>query len=315
MRVAFSGARGMVGNALAASLADDPAAEAIALSRTAGRGVDRQCPDLTTGSAEAWSGALEGADAYVHLAATLPFHARNTAESDWPLFEKANTFGALRALEGAAEGGVGRFVFVSTIGVNGIVSGRERFRATDEPNASGNYSRSKLAAERLLAEHAPRLGVELVTVRPPIVYGPGVGGRFGSLVSGVANAKMIPVGAIENRRDMIGVSNLADVLMECCRNSSMVGETYLVRDREPVSTAGLITSLADLLGVEPRMLVVPRSALRLARQTPVIKGFADRLFGDVAIDDGPLMDVSSWSPRFTVRDELTRVVEGWRAQQ
>lgn len=315
MRVAYSGARGMVGSALAASLADDAGAEAIALSRTTGSGVDRQCPDLATGNAAAWSDAVRGVDTYVHLAATLPFHARNNSDSDWPLFEQANTFGALRALEGAAAAGVSRFVFVSTIGVNGVVSGSEPFKATDVPNASGNYARSKLAAERLLAEHATRLGVELVTVRPPIVYGPGVGGRFASLVSGVANAKRIPVGAIENRRDMIGASNLADVLTECCRNPHMAGETYLVRDREPVSTAALITTLADLLGVEARMLVVPRVALGMARKTPVVKGLADRLFGDVAIDDGPLMDVSSWSPRFTVRDELARVVERWKAQQ
>ena len=195
-------------------------------------------------------------------------------------------------------------VFVSSIGVNGPVSASGVFRFDDAPAPVGNYARSKAEAEESLRVRAEQLDVELVILRPPTVYGPGVRGTFGSLVRAVRSRWPLPVRGIDNHRDLIGVRNLADAILAVALADGVAGEVFLVCDRQPVSLESLVRAIASAYRVRPRLVPLPSAVLSLAVCVCPQSRTLQRLFGDLRIDDGRLTELVGWRPAFSVLQEL-----------
>lgn len=248
-----------------------------------------------------WRAALKGCDAVIHLAARAHV-MQDRAADPLALFRRVNRDGAVRLAEQAASAGVGRFVFVSSVKVNGDQTALGRpFRADDIPAPVDAYGVSKAEAEAALAGIATRTGLSLAVVRPPLVHGPGAKGNLAALMAVLERGLPLPLGAIDNRRSLVGVDNLADAL------AFLVGSPaqgrFLVRDDEDVSTPELIRRLARGLGRPARLVRMPVALLRLAAGMLGKAGAVTRLAGSLQVDDAPLRALG-WAPPVALDDGL-----------
>ncbi|PIB26509.1 hypothetical protein BFP76_11410 [Amylibacter kogurei] len=311
--IAFSGANGMVGIGLSQALEQHKDATPLALSRVGADG-ERQCPDLMNCTDADWHHALKGAQVYIHLAAYLPFGNQTQSYSD-DEYNIANCAAAVSALNGFAIAGGQKMIFVSTLGINGITSGQSPFSWDDKPNPASAYATSKYNAETALRARAKQLGIQLIIVRPPIIYGQNVGGKFRQLVDHIKSQRPLPFGTITNMRDMIGLRNFCDVLVALALNTKQWHNPVLVCDREPVSTPDLVKKIANAYGVAPRLINVPRPVFQIAAKLPIIGKAVQRLCDDLRINDQYLRDNCDWTPRFSVQDELDLMAASETHQQ
>lgn len=265
-------------------------------------------PDLVDASVADWASAFEGAQVAIHLAALLPWTAKEAGESG---IHAANVEGAIRVMKGFVEGGGRHLIFLSTIGVNGYTTkSGEIFKSDDRPNPDSDYARSKLEAERKLAALAKELDVAVTVVRPPLVYGPTTEGSFGSLVGLVRRAPILPLGGLNNHRDLVGVRNLADCLLALAMEAPTENlRTFLVSDRSPLSTTQLVSLIGEAVGKKSSLISLPRFLQRCAMAFPPTRGIAARLYGDIALDTEDLAEACSWRPRFTPSEEIARLGE------
>ena len=247
------------------------------------------------GPSTIWGNALQGMDAVVHLAARV--HVMRDRESD-PLaaFRRVNTAGTRVLAEAAAAAGVKRLVYLSSVKALADESRPEELSEETEPDPHSPYGISKLEAERALAEISTRTGLEVVVIRPPLVYGPGVGGNFLRLMQAVDRGIPLPLGALENRRSLIFVGNLADAIQECLTHPKAAGGRFLVHDGRPMSTAELVRAIAEALGKPARLLPVPPSVLALAARLAGREAMLDRVAGSLVIDDGAIRRALNWRP-------------------
>lgn len=257
-----------------------------------------------------WFDALTGTQAILHLAARA--HILHDEAAD-PLaaYRAVNTAGTLRLAEQAAAAGVRRFVFVSTVKVHGESSPPGRpFDETMAPVPEGPYAVSKLEAEQGLAALAARTGMEVVVVRPPLVYGPGVKANFAAMARAVDRGWPLPLGAIDNRRSLIGVDNLVDLLLRCLDHPAAANQAFLASDGEDLSTPEMLRRLGTALGRPARLLPVPQTLLRaggaLLGRGPAV----DRLCGSLQVDITKARTLLGWSPPVSVDEGLRRTVEG-----
>jgi nucleoside-diphosphate-sugar epimerase len=211
------------------------------------------------GSETRWAEALEGVDFVLHLAAHV--HHAHASEGD---FRRVNVDGTRRLAEEAARLGVRRFVFVSSIKVNGEATNERPFTEGDAPAPVDAYGRSKRDAEASLWRVAAETGLEVVVVRPPLVYGPGAGGNLRRLMALVSRGLPLPLSAIRNRRSFVGVANFTDLIALCLDHPAAAGETFLAADEPALSTPRLLHLLADGLGAPVSLFPAPFAALRLA---------------------------------------------------
>lgn len=254
-----------------------------------------------------WDRALRGCTAVIHLAARV--HVMNEKSVD-PLsdFRRVNVLGSLALARAAAKAGVRRFVFVSSIKVNGeqTLPGRP-FRATDLPAPGDAYAISKYEAEQQLKALAYTTGMELVIVRPPLVYGPGGRGNFGALMRWIALRRPLPLGAISNnRRSLVGLDNLVDLLLICSTHPAASGHTFLASDGDDLSTAELIQRLAHAAGHPAHLLDVPEWALRGLARLVGRPGIAQRLCNSLQVDISNTYRVLGWHPPVSVNEALSR---------
>lgn len=248
-----------------------------------------------------WTAALRGVDSVLHLAGI----AHAGAGVDPGVLERVNVAGTCNLAEQAAAAGVRRLVFVSSIKAQAERSGAEPVREDDLPQPEDAYGRAKLAAERALAGVR---GIEIVVVRPPLVYGPGARGNFAALCRAVAKGWPIPVGRTPNRRSLIALPNLVDALLLCLDHPAAAGRTYLVRDGEDLSTADLVRGIAGALGQPARLLRLPDGWLRAAMAAIGRRGIADRLLGDLRLDDSLIRRELGWEPPVHVARALAESV-------
>ena len=256
-------------------------------------------------------GPLAGVSAVVHLAARV--HVMKESSCD-PLqeFRRVNVDGTKALARAAAEAGVRRFIFVSTIKVNGDATSGEPFNVDMPPAPQDAYAISKWEAEEALRSVAAESGLEVVIVRPPLVYGPGVGGNFLRLMSLVDRALPLPWPKRENCRSMIGAENLADFLVRCVDRPKAAGQSFLVKDSEDISTCELISRLARLLGRPVRLIPVPESLIRLAAGLTMKKEAAGRILDSLVIDSDRAQQLLEWVPPLTLDEGLAATARWYR---
>jgi len=301
MKILVTGASGFLGGPVCRALtaAGHRVAGAVRREVTLPAGIEpRRVGDL--GPDTDWRPALAGIDAVVHLAARA--HVMDEDESD-PLavFRRVNRDGALSLASQAAECGARRLIFVSSIKVNGEATPAGRpFRADDPPAPKDPYGVAKAEAEAALRAVA---GLEPTILRPPLVHGPGAKGNLLTLMKLLRRRLPLPLGAIDNRRSLVGAANLADAIRFCLESPATIGKTFLIRDGEDVSTPELIRRLGAALGVATPLLPVPAALLRLALGLAGRRAAAERLTGSLIVDDSPLRDLG-WNPSVGLDDGL-----------
>lgn len=256
-----------------------------------------------------WNLALKGVDIIIHLAARV--HVMHEIATD-PLlqFRKVNLHGTERLARQAAQAGVKRFVFMSTIGVNGDNSGDRSYTEGDVPHPHNPYSVSKYEAELALRQISIETGMEVVIIRAPLVYGAGNPGNFLSLLRIVSKSIPLPLASIKNRRSLIYVGNLVDALAVCATHPAAAGKTYLVSDGEDVSTPELIRRTARALGVPARIFPVPVFLMKLTGMLTGKSGAVNRLTGSLTVDSEKIRQELGWKLPFTMEEGL-RETAGW----
>jgi nucleoside-diphosphate-sugar epimerase len=312
MRILLTGASGFVGRAtLRAALAAGHEVRAVVRQGEAPAPPAQvvRIPDLA--SYTGWRDALDGVDTVVHLAARVHVMRDRGADS-LAAFRAVNVDGARHVASAAAEAGVRRFVFVSSVKVHGEASHDAPLTADSPLAPSDAYGRSKAEAEDALREMESRTGVGVVVVRPPLVYGPGVGANFLTLLKAVSRGWPLPLGRVDNRRSLIYVDNLADLLLLAAVHSAAAGRAFLAADGPAVSTPELIRRMGRALDRPVKMPAVPESWLRLAGRVTGRSAAVDRLLGSLEVDDFPTRDILGWSEPVTAEDGLRRTADWFR---
>lgn len=304
--ILVTGASGFVGKALCADLARR-GERVVAAVRSPGTApltsLERVVGDLA--AMPDLGAALAGIDCVVHLAARA--HVMRDRDPDpESAFRYANTV-ATRHLAGqAASAGVRRLVFLSSVKVNGESTAAQPFRETDEPAPQDAYGRSKHAAEDALREVAAGTGLEIVVIRPPLVYGPGVKANFSALMAAVAKGVPLPLASIENRRSLVGIWNLCDLIATCIRHPGAAGETFLVSDGQDLSTPDLIRALGHGLQRPARLFPVPPGLLRAAGSVVGRADRVERLVGSLQVDASKAMRRLAWQPPVAALEGIDR---------
>jgi nucleoside-diphosphate-sugar epimerase len=260
-----------------------------------------------------WEQALAGCDVVIHLAARV--HIMNDKSRD-PLaeFRRVNTAGTIRLAQCATRVGVRRLVNVSSIGVNGpSTEGELEFTDQDVPDPHNPYSLSKWEAEQALQVIQLQGDLEVVTVRPPLIYGPGVGGNFLRLLGAVHRGIPLPLGLTRNFRDLLFVGNLTDFLLVCAKHPQANGNTYLVSDGTPVSTHTLLRGLARALEVPSRLFPVPPFLLQWVGNMTGHTAEFQRLLSSLRVDGSKVQRDLDWHPIYTLRQGLQATADWYVA--
>jgi UDP-glucose 4-epimerase len=317
-KILVTGANGFVGKVVCAELAVR-GFEVVAAVRAAPAGAATHAnPALLTVSVgnidgkTDWTEALSGCCAVIHLAARA--HILNDTVAD-PLaaFRETNVEGSLQLARSAARAGVQRFVFVSSVGVNGNQNSRP-FSETDSPVPAEPYAVSKLEAELALREEAARSGMELVIVRPPLVYGPECPGNFLRLLKLLSTAVPLPFGALHNRRSFVGVWNLADFLATCAIHENAAGNVFLVSDMADVTLPELLQGLAHGMGEKASLFSVSPALLRALARVLGKAGLFDKLCGNLTVNAAHARTTLGWTPPVALAEGLRRT-GNWYAQR
>ncbi len=230
-----------------------------------------------------WSSAVSGIDAVVHLAGRV-HRTGERSHAGYDAYRRVNVDASVKLARAAANAGVKRFVFVSSIGVHGELTTGRPLRETDVPAPESPYARSKLEAEQALRRICRDAGMELVVVRPPIVCGPGAPGNYQRLMRLIARGVPMPFGGVRNLRSTIGVENLAALLVRCAEHPAAAGQTFLAADVPDFATPDLIRTIARGMGVRARLWSVPMPVFRAATTLGFMAGSLNKLIGSLRID-------------------------------
>jgi nucleoside-diphosphate-sugar epimerase len=311
-RVLVTGTTGFVGRTLCAQLAQAGFRVRAALR------VARPVPDCIAesavsgelGSSTDWRSALEGVELVVHAAALT--HLGRESRADGERYAEINARGTGRLAQAAAAAGVRRFVFLSSIKVNGEECAQP-YRADDAPLPRDGYARSKLEGERLLREAAAASGMEAVIVRPPLVYGPGVRANFLRLMRWIDRGWPLPFGALSNRRSLVNVWNLSDLIATLLAYPRAAGGVWLVSDGEDLSTAELARRIGAALQREVRLPPVPVAMLRICGALAGRRAEMARLCGSLTVDTAATRALP-WSAPVAMAEALARTAAWYRAE-
>lgn len=305
----MTGSAGFVGAALISRLLHDDRFEIRAALRRAGQALSAVLDKVVLGdfsgvSTNTWKSVLHDVDTVIHLAARV--HMMNDTSTD-PLaeFRRVNAEGTLNLARQAAEAGVRRFIFLSSVKVNGEAG---FFRESDVEDPQDPYAISKCEAEQGLRRIAAETGMEVTIIRPPLVYGPGVKANFQSLMQAVRKGVPLPLGSIDNRRSLVGIDNLVDLIVTCIDHPAAANETFLVSDGEDLSTPELVRRIARAQGRPARLFPMPPALLTAAAALLGRREAADRLLSSLQVDISKARDLLGWRPPVSVDEGLTRAV-------
>ena len=315
--ILVTGATGFVGRALVQCLlAEDESRRLVVAVRRDNQPWPARVLPRVTGDLEPsadWSDALDGVSVVIHLAARVHMMADVAAD---PLaeFRRVNVQGTLNLARHAAAAGVRRFVFVSSIKVNGEVTQLGRpFTADDAPAPLDAYGVSKMEAEQGLREIARQTGMEVVIIRPPLVYGPGVKANFAAMMRWLRRGVPLPLGTLHNQRSLVALDNLVDLIATCLTHPAAANQTFLVSDGEDVSTTELLRRMGQALGCPARLIPVPVGWLKLAAALVGKRDVAQRLYGSLQVDISKTRQLLGWSPTLTLKQGLHKAAAGHMA--
>ena len=310
MRIVVTGSNGFIGKALIQALLRQ--AHAIILTTRAQSDSSASSNSFVVPEINAitnWTTTLHGADAVIHLAARVHV-MRDTADNPLKEFRSVNTEGTLNLARQAAAAGIRRFIFLSTIGVNGnATSPGKFFTETSAALPHDPYSVSKHEAEVGLRSIAASSGMEVVIIRPTLVHGSKAPGNFGKLTRLVAKGLPLPLASIQNRRSLVGIDNLVDFIITCLEHPAAANETFLVSDGEDLSTPDLIRRMARAMDRPARLLPVPKSVLMAAASMFGKRDMAQRLCGSLQVDISKARALLGWNPPVSIDEGLRRAVE------
>ncbi|MHB1200374.1 MAG: UDP-glucose 4-epimerase family protein [Polaromonas sp.] len=312
MKVLVTGANGFVGCAVWQQLRMS-GVQAVGCVRRSAPFTDMGAAVVTVGDLSAqtdWSVALAGVEAVVHAAARV--HVMDDTAND-PLaeFRRVNVQGTLNLARQAAAAGVRRFVFISSIKVNGeATQPGQPFIADDAPAPLDAYGVSKMEAEQGLRQIALQTGMEVVIIRPPLVYGPGVKANFAVMMRWLKRGVPLPLGAIHNQRSLVALDNLVDLIITCLTHPAAANQTFLVSDGEDVSTTELLRRMGQAMGRPARLIPVPANWLKLAAAVVGKQDVAQRLCGSLQVDIEKTRRLLGWSPPLSLDEGLKKAAEG-----
>ena len=246
-----------------------------------------------------WTGAFEDINVVIHLAGLA--HSYTYTLYD---YKSVNVDGTIKLALEAAKSGVKRFLFVSSIGVNGTSTQSDPFSIKFAPDPHNDYARSKYEAELGLKKIAEETGLEVVIVRPTLVYGPNAPGNFGMLTKLVRKLPVLPFGLANNRRDFIAVQNLADLLVTCATHPDAAGHTFLASDGETVSIKEFTNAMAKGLGKRVVQLPIPVGLMRLVGKVTGKSAMIEQLFGNLEVDSSNIQQVLGWTSPFTMEQAM-----------
>jgi len=310
-RVLVTGATGFVGNALLEAMVRDDRVVSAAVRCNDASLIEQvtQYPIGDLSSNNNFSDALKGVDVVIHLAARV--HVIQESSLD-PLteFRKINKDATLNLARQAVEAGVKRFIFLSSIKVNGeITQPGEVFAPDDRFVPIDPYGLSKQEAEHELLELARETGLEVVIIRPPLVYGPAVKGNFALMMKWLIKGIPLPFGSVHNRRSLLALDNLVSFIICCVGHPKAANEIFLVSDGADVSTTELLQKVAKALGKKPLLLPVPVGLMRFFARMIGRSDVADRMFNSLRVDDSKARNLLGWAPVITMGEQLKITAE------
>jgi nucleoside-diphosphate-sugar epimerase/lipopolysaccharide/colanic/teichoic acid biosynthesis glycosyltransferase len=300
--VLVTGASGFLGGHLVKALNND----CLTLGRTAPSADNSNHFYANFNDRSSCLKALQLSDVVVHCAARV--HVMVDEASD-PLseFRIINTRGTLNIAQQAADAGVKRFIFISSIKVNGESTvPYQPYHYNDQVLPEDAYGQSKAEAEEGLRKIAKETGLEVVIIRPPLVYGPGVKGNFASMMKLASKNLPLPLGAIHNKRSLVALDNLVDLIVVCIDHPKAANETFLVSDDQDVSTTQLLKKMTIAAGKKPWLIPLPMNLIQLGATILGKKSVSDRLCGSLQVDISHTTDALNWTPPIGLEEGLLR---------
>ena len=312
--ILISGATGFVGQALVAALRAQqrPVRRALRQAIAGDEPDDVVVGDI--GPDTDWLSALQDVDCVVHLAARTHVLDERSADA-LEAYRRINVLGTIRLAQLAAAAGVRRLVFLSSVKVNGDATTSRAYTENDAPMPQDAYGITKREAEDALRRIGSETRMEVVILRPPLVYGPGVKGNFLRLLRLIERGLPLPLASVDNRRSLIYVENLVNAIIACVNAPAAAGKTYLVSDGEDVSTPALIGKLATAMGRSPRLLPCPVALLNLGAAMVGKRAAAARLTGSLRVDSSRIRAELGWVPRYSLDQGLNATAQWYHQRQ
>ena len=307
MNILLTGASGFLGSCLSDFLNKNDQFDLTCVtrrSRPTGSGTDVLIDSFDV--SPEWASALTRKNVVIHAAARAHI-MKDEVLNPLAEYRKVNVEGTLNLAQQAAAAGVKRFIFISSIKVNGEQTSLGKpFFLYDAPSPEDFYGTSKYEAEVGLRELAAETGMEVVIIRPPLVYGPGVKGNFASMIKLVGKGLPLPLGALHNKRSLVALDNLVDLIITCIDHPGAANETFLVSDGEDLSTTQLLQGVAEAMSKPSRLISVPAGLLQFGATLIGKKAVAQRLLGSLQVDISHTQKCLNWTPPFTVKQGLQR---------
>ena len=305
MKVLITGANGFIGTHLCHELSN----RNVGFRATARRANENNYTDFISCDLETTDSLdqlMDGCDIVVHLAG----RAHVTSDESQEKYQVANEFVTQRLANAAAQNGIERFVYLSSIKANGESSGPGLpIRQSDTPNPLDNYGRSKLAAELALQEICRVNNMDYVIIRPTLVYGKGVKANFSALISAVKRGLPLPIATVKNVRSMIGINNLTDLIIAASTNPKAANQTFLASDGIDTSTPALVRLIAASLNRRARIFPFPISILKLLAAVFGKSSAIDKLIGSLSVVISHTTKTLNWHPPFSIESEIAKAVK------
>ncbi len=318
MKVLITGANGFIGRYLSKTLHE---IGYIVKGTVRSQQKDLFLPDTTKicmvgdiSSTTDWHNILRGIDVIVHLAARVHI-MKETSNNPLTEYRQVNTLATERLAIQAVDSGVKRIVYLSTIKVNGEKTSDKSFTEIDRPYPEDNYALSKWEAEQCLSHIAETTNLEVVIIRPPLVYGPGVKGNFYNLLKLLKNGIPLPFANIKNIRSLIYIGNLSDAIIKCIQHPLAANKTFLISDGEDLSTPDIIKQLSMALGKTARLVPFPTNLLHIAGAVSGKMHIIKRLTDSLAIDSSKIRNDLTWTAPFTVSQGFKNTADWFKLNE